>query len=772
MAQNRLIIAPLTVLLFTFFQPCDAQNPFPDEAPIYQKGIVARIDITLSPDSLEMILAPGNERSDHHFSATFRFDNGNLQETIENVGFRLRGNTSRYAAKKSFKVSFNTYEPGRKWYGVEKLNFNGEHNDPSISRSVICWDLLRDIGVPAPRASHVQLYINGAYYGVYANVEHIDEEFVATRFGNRDGNLYKCLWPADLKYLGENPDLYKLKNGDRRVYELITNKEEDDYSDLAHFIAVLNNTPLEELRCELEAIFNINSFLLSMAFDVLSGNWDGPLFNKNNFYLYHNQANGLFEFIPYDLDNTFGIDWFGINWAERNIYSWGATNENRPLYWRILEVPEYKDRFSYFMNKILMELYSETVLFPEIDEMKALLEPFVAEDSFYPLSYGFSMQDFHNSFVQTLPYNHTPTGLKTFISNRRESAINQLQLNDLTPIISRVSSNQANAKQEIVVQASLEDDQGLKSVKICYQLNEDGAVRCVEMSDDGLHLDDLPGDGRYGVLIPPLETSAILTYYIEAIDLNGNISRDPVCGTRQLVVGDASIPLAINEIMASNDTTIADEFGEFDDWVEIYNYGDVPIYLGDRYLSDNPNIPQKWSFPNISIQPGEFLLVWTDDDEEQGELHTNYKLSAAGEFIGIFDHDDNSNQLIDGLEFGPQVTDQALGRFPNGTGVFQLLTATPGNSNAVSSNTKELSNLSINYQIFPNPTHDLLYLQADQLMPQPQRVFLLNAFGQVIQEKNWQTRLVINLEHLPSGLYFLGTWEKSHFSILGKVIKE
>ena len=66
--------------------------------------------------------------------------------------------------------------------------------------------------------------------------------------------------------------------GDRRVYELKTNEESDDYSDLAHFIDVLNNTPDEDLVCELQKIFNLEDYLKVIAFDVISGDWDGYIF--------------------------------------------------------------------------------------------------------------------------------------------------------------------------------------------------------------------------------------------------------------------------------------------------------------------------------------------------------------------------------------------------------------------------------------------------------------------------------------------------------------
>lgn len=96
-----------------------AQDLFPAYAPIYKDDVVARVDITIPPDSLAIILAPGNEESEYYFHATFRFDNGTIRDSFEDVGFQLRGNTSRISQKKSFQVSLNTYAPGRTWYDVE-----------------------------------------------------------------------------------------------------------------------------------------------------------------------------------------------------------------------------------------------------------------------------------------------------------------------------------------------------------------------------------------------------------------------------------------------------------------------------------------------------------------------------------------------------------------------------------------------------------------------------------------------------------------------------
>ena len=87
-----------------------------------------------------------------------------------------------YLQKKSFKVDFNHFISGRDFHGVEKLNLNGEHNDVSIMRAKLSWDLYQSMGMVSSRAAHAKLYINGDYYGLYISVEHIDDSFYQRTF--------------------------------------------------------------------------------------------------------------------------------------------------------------------------------------------------------------------------------------------------------------------------------------------------------------------------------------------------------------------------------------------------------------------------------------------------------------------------------------------------------------------------------------------------------------------------------------------------------------
>jgi hypothetical protein len=144
-----------------------------------------------------------------------------------------------------------------------------------------------------------------------------------------------------------------------------------------------------------------------------------------------------------------------------------------------------------------------------------------------------------------------------------------------------------------------------------------------------------------------------------------------------------AIYVIINEFMASNESTIEDpdEPGEYPDWIELYNPGTEAVDLGGAYLTDDPAEPTKYQIPTgVSIPAGGYLVFWADDDGTQGPLHTNFKLSASGEAVALFDTDGLTE--IDSVSFDAQFTDVSYGRYPNGTGPWGFMaTATPGGAN-------------------------------------------------------------------------------------------
>ncbi|MBK9735505.1 MAG: CotH kinase family protein [Saprospiraceae bacterium] len=326
--------------------PC-LQPSLPDAGIAFNDKVVPRIDITIDPDSLMMLLDDSNLSEDHEYPANFYWNDGTNKDTIQNVGFRIRGNTSRVSQKKSFKIKFNHFG-SKKFYGLSDFNLNGEHNDPSIIRSKLNWDILKLAGIESCRSNHVALYINKEYKGLYINVEHINEDYLRARHKNPDGQLFKCFYGADFVFRGTNTNVYS-----KSVYHAENNVADPDYYTLMEFIKALNDTENPDYRCELEKKFDVDGYLKTMAMEVLIGHWDNPIFNKNNAYLYFNPQKNKYELITFDIDNTYGIDWFNVDWSSRNIYSWAHPTDLRPIFNNLLKVPEYKIRYGYYINKYI-----------------------------------------------------------------------------------------------------------------------------------------------------------------------------------------------------------------------------------------------------------------------------------------------------------------------------------------------------------------------------------------------------------------------------------
>jgi hypothetical protein len=416
--MRKILVA--IVLFCVFGNKISAQNPLFDDTK------VSSIFVEMSPDSLNLMI--DNTIADHYLTAKFVFESGLVRDTIEKVGIRLRGNTSLASQKKSFKISFNAFQNGGKYRGVKKLNLNGSHNDPSMIREKLFYDIWNKAEMPKRRVNFVKLFINNEYRGLYTNAEEIDKEWLDRVFDEKNGNLYKCTYPADLVFTGSNQNIYKniYNNSTTRAYDLATNEAADDYTDLVGLIAELGNNSTT-FEAKIQQKLNVNLFLKALAIDVATGNWDNYAYNKNNFYLYHDSLSNKFQFITYDTDNTIGVDWLGKNWAKRNVYKFQHSTEPRPLVSKLLAVPSFKLQYTKYLDTIARLIIHPDSIFPRVDFLHNLIKPDAIDDVFRTLDYGYSINDFDQSFTETID-NHTPYGIKPFFILRRDSILAQIKM--------------------------------------------------------------------------------------------------------------------------------------------------------------------------------------------------------------------------------------------------------------------------------------------------------------------------------------------------------
>ena len=153
-----------------------------------------------------------------------------------------------------------------------------------------------------------------------------------------------------------------------------------------------------------------------------------------------------------------------------------------------------------------------------------------------------------------------------------------------------------------------------------------------------------------------------------------------------LMVLAASVGFAeplINEIMANNQTTLADSQNEFDDWVEIYNPDASDLDLGGFYFSDDPDDVAKWRVPfeaGLIVPAGGYAVLWLDHDTEDGADHLPFRLASGGDVLILTDPDGAT--LIEQVSLPGQHPDISYGRSQVAGGEFRyLINPTPGMAN-------------------------------------------------------------------------------------------
>jgi len=214
----------------------------------------------------------------------------------------------------------------------------------------------------------------------------------------------------------------------------------------------------------------------------------------------------------------------------------------------------------------------------------------------------------------------------------------------------------------------------------------------LEGNFDALTMDLVEGDAElatYTATLPGMGAGSVLRFYFEAIENDATETRsyEPAGAEHDVyffhvepVMNPNGSEVVINEAQAKNNMTAYDEAGESDDWIELFNNGSSAIDLTGWYLTDNPWNVTKWPLPEgAQIGPGEYLIVWADEDGSQGDWHANFKLSSSGELLWLMGPD---GMIQDAVNFPELATDEAYARVPNGTGDFIVQGPTHGVNNA------------------------------------------------------------------------------------------
>lgn len=694
-----------------------------DSPYVFLQNEVYSIYINADYDSLQLMYQ--TLESEHAFPATTTIISS-IDSATMTCGFRLRGNTSLNAAKKSYRISFDSFDNNQDWRGLSDINLIALHNDPSVMRSKLCYDLFRSQGIAAPRTSYAALYLNNQYIGVYQMTEPINEIFCRTHIDNQgDGNLFKCTYPATLEFLGTDPDLYKFEMWGRRMYELKNNQWLDDYTSFAEFISYINNES-NDLNCYNNNPFQFNQYITCAALEILLGHWDNYIFNKNNYYLYHNELTDKYYYIPYDVDNTLGIDWVGIDWSQPNIYDFAPSGAPRPLYQAVLNNPESRNHFSNEILRLCNTVFHPDSISQRISTITNLISPFVASDPLYPMDYGFTYNDFLLSATESFG-NQVTFGILPYVTARRNSALQQLET--LTTDIPNIQY------QYIITHSDYSEILGR------IEQNSASTPLQVEVSFDGnapvsIAIEYLNSVDFHAIINHP-QNSQWLTYRI--IQNPTDIS----CGVEQVWINGQTDAIKINELLCENVSFNNDEFGEFDDWIELYNSSDQTVSLNGYFLTDDSVNWNRFALPNVSIPSQSYMIFWLDNDPETGNYHGTFNL-AQGETISLNKLVDNLPRFIDSVRLDSCSDNISYARDQTTNEWFFSMPPTPGAYNNLNTSASSIES-----------SQNVWIKDGYITLINPETIKVIDISGRVISQCDQCQAVPVS--QLPSGYYIIQT---------------
>lgn len=314
---------------------------------------------------------------------------------------RTSGNFTKGTPKSSYKVKITEDDSKKRFRGMKDLNLKSMWNDVSQMRESIAWDLFGKAGIAAPRHSWAKLCIGDKYFGLYSFVEEVDKAFLKQRFGKEDeGNLYKAYWrnedigAADLTWRSKSGDdsgkQYKKAKNASRTYEQKTNEDDpalNTYSDLATFVRILNGKTLPEgtdfaspeFAAQLDEVLDTEAFLRWASINMLLGAWDNYWSTPANYYLYNQvedpAAPPRFTFIPWDYDNSLGIDYTGTTWQTVDIVDWAkhtsTESKQLPLVTNLLQNDRYLAYYLDYMDCALDAWFNEKWIKGKIGDEKS-----------------------------------------------------------------------------------------------------------------------------------------------------------------------------------------------------------------------------------------------------------------------------------------------------------------------------------------------------------------------------------------------------------------
>ncbi len=273
------------------------------------------------------------------------------------VGIHLRGGLGSFRPlhdKPGLTLNMNKFGEDKLYHGMDKWHLCNSVQDPGFLSELVCGEMMRAAGVPASRIHHAVVTLNGRKLGMYYLKEGYDKHFLKRNFTTSDGNLYDGGFLTDI---------------DQPIQILREKNDVKDRADLKALAAAAREPDLKKRFARLEKLLDMDVFISGFVVQAILGDWDGYVFNRNNYRVYHDPNRDKIVFIPSGMDQEFGN-------AERG----PLIPPMKGLVARaVLETPEGRARYLKRMAEV-----NKTVMVAErwnkrLDELQERLQPEIAK---------------------------------------------------------------------------------------------------------------------------------------------------------------------------------------------------------------------------------------------------------------------------------------------------------------------------------------------------------------------------------------------------------
>lgn len=621
---------------------------------------------------------------------------------LPDVGVRFKGYSSHAPGriKNPFNIALDEVHDGQDYQGFKKLKLSNVFQDPSFLREVLSYEVAARY-MPASRSAFADLYVNDTLIGLYTSVEDVSKDFLKDHFGSKRGAFFKCN-PPTVDLNGESCNLGDSPGPDSTAYYGIYDMQSDQgWTELVQLIERLNDYPES-----VEELLNVDRALWMHAFNYALINFDSYVGYSQNYYLYRDEW-GQWNTIPWDLNMSFAA--FRLTDASTYWNGFSATQAMsldplahhngpsvlpRPLLRNLFANDTWRRMYLAHLRTIMQECLQSGVIHARAAALHDLIAPHVLADT----NKFYSDQGFEDNLASTVSFTIAYPGIAQLLDARSDYLATYPGIST-SPVI----GDPVHSPAEIVVGGTLAITAaitGADTAVLSYRFSDEGPFARIVMADDGLHGDGAEGDGVFGATL--MAEANLIEYYIYAEDeVAGAFSPARAAfETHKVLTRLSSGDLVINELMAYNDGLVLDDNGSASDWIELFNASQSTVSTAGLHLSDDPANPTKWALPVVTLEPGEYLIIWAD--EESGDDHASFRLDADGESLTLaYD----SVAVLDAVSFGPQYPIYTYGRLPNGTGDFQRLPPTYNAFNRIGSG----YDLNRMLQLWPNPAGDDLY---------------------------------------------------------------